>query len=482
MDGKNKAVKANTGAMIKASFWYTLSGFLSKATVFLTTPFFTRLLTKNQYGDFTVFASWQMIMLAVCGLEVYATINRARFDFSDPDEFNGYITSSLVLSTAFTAVVFALYLLFPKAFQSVFKLDGKYIVFMFFYVLTCPAFSMFQAKQRIEYRYKLNALITFVLVIGSTGLSVILALQLKADSLWGRILGQYGLYIAAGLIFYIGFLMKSVSIKSKYIKYALRLSVPLVFSYLGSSVLLFSDNLIVKHMCSGVQVSYLSVTHTCAQIILLLVQLLNGAWAPWFYDKLRERAYVDIRKTFRAYVWIVISGTLAVILFVPEIIAILGGKNYLEAIYIVPVYVLNGVFSVLTYQFGNLETYYKKPEYSAMITGCVAVVNIVLDVAGVKLFGYRAVCYATLLCQILLVTLHFMCTRKMEIEKILPLRDVITFVAASVVLIPIALLLYQNNVVRWGIIGALVVAVGIVAGVKRREIMGIVKRFGKSSR
>ena len=476
MADNGKKVEATTGVLIKSSFWYTVSGFFSRAAVFLTTPLFTRLLTNEQYGNFTVFASWQVILLSICGLEVYATINRARFDYTTQDELNGYITTSLLLSTIFTAVVFALYLLFPALLQRVFLIDHKYMIFMFFYLLTYPAFGMFQAKQRIEYKYKLNAAITFAIVLGSTILSVLLAVLLEEDRLWGRIIGQYGLYIIAGLVFYISFLVKSVSIKSEYLKYALRLSIPLVFTYLGSSILLSSDNLVLKHMCSAEEVSYLSITHTCAQIMLILVQLLNNAWSPWFYDKLKTQEYEEIRKTFRVYVLLVIIGTFAVISIAPEIIMVLGGKNYLEAIYIIPVNILNGIFSVLTYQLASLETYYMKPEYSAIITGCVAVINIFLDIIGVNIWGYRAVCYATLVCQVLLVSAHYFFTRKMGVAKILPFRDLCLFTIASIILIPVAFILYQGNIIRWGIIGAIAIALVMVVLVKRKEIMIILKK------
>lgn len=472
-----KKVEATTGVLIKSSFWYTVSGFLSRAAVFLTTPLFTRLLTQEQYGNFTVFASWQVILLTICGLEVYATINRARFDFTDADEFNGYITTSLFLSTIFTAVVFALYLLFPAIFQKVFLIDHKYMMFMFLYVFTYPAFGMFQAKQRIEYKYKLNAAITFTVVMGSTVLSVALAVFLKEDRLWGRIIGQYGLYIAVGLVFYISFMAKSISIRSRYFKYALRFSIPLVFTYLGSSILLTSDNLVLKHMCSAEQVGYLSITHTCAQIMIILVQLLNNAWSPWFYDKLNSKEYEGIYKTFRVYMLLVIVGTFAVISIAPEIVLILGGKNYLEAIYIIPVNILNGVFSVLSYQFSNLETYCKKPEYSAIITGCVAVINIVLDIAGVWIWGYRAVCYATLLCQILLVVVHYFCTIKMGIEKLLPIRDLCYYIILSIILIPVAFLLYQSNLIRWGAICIIFSALTIILYLKRKDVVATVKKF-----
>ena len=70
----------NTKILLKSSFWYVVSNFLTRGLVFITTPIFTRLMTTKQYGDFSVFASWQSIFLVICGLEIYATLNRARFE------------------------------------------------------------------------------------------------------------------------------------------------------------------------------------------------------------------------------------------------------------------------------------------------------------------------------------------------------------------------------------------------------------------
>jgi hypothetical protein len=53
------------------------------------------------------------------------------------------------------------------------------------------------------------------------------------------------------------------------------------------------------------------------------------------------------------------------------------------------------------------------------------------------------------------------------------------FVAAALVLIPVSLLLYQNNIVRWVFIGVVVVAAGIVAYLKRKEILRMISQFRK---
>ena len=196
-------VKITTAVLVKSSFWYTLSNYLSRAMVFLTTPLFTRLLSQEEIGNFSVFASSQAILLIICGLENYSTINRARFDYQKQEDLDGYIISSLVMSILFTAFVFLIFLIFPSLYYQFFLLDRKYMFIMFAYLFATPSLWMFQAKQRIEYRYKLNAVITFALVFLSSGLAVALALLFDKERLFGRVFGQYILYTLVGIFFFI---------------------------------------------------------------------------------------------------------------------------------------------------------------------------------------------------------------------------------------------------------------------------------------
>lgn len=466
--------KISKKILLKSGFWYTISSFLTRAMVFITMPIFTRIMTKSEYGDFSVFASWQAILLIVCGIEVYATLNRARFDFVEKNELDGYITSSLVLSSMLTGLVFLLYIILPNIFNRLFLLDKKYMLVMFAYLFTYPALSMFQAKQRVTYNYKLSASISFILTISSSVLAVVLTVIVQSDRLFGRIIGQYGLTIIVGMCFYLYFLHCSRHITAKAWRYALRIGLPLVFSYIGNQILLSSDNLVLKHMCSAEAVSTLSVTHTCSHIMLILVQTLNTAWAPWFYDMLKIGNTKEIKKTYQMYLWMIIVSTFAVLLIGPEIIYILGGADYRDSMYLLPAYILCGIFSVLTAQFVNLEIYYKKPEYAAMLTAAIAVINVLLNIWGVNLWGYRAVCYTTVFCQLLLIGLHYYITKRMNIRDILPLKTMILALFTTVGLIPVSLLLYQSNIMRYSCIFIVSIIVVYIIILKRKALMSLI--------
>ena len=65
----------------------------------------------------------------------------------------------------------------------------------------------------------------------------------------------------------------------------------------------------------------------------------------------------------------------------------------------------------------------------------------------------------------------------MKIEKILPLRELCFYIVVSIILIPIALILYQSNVIRWGLIAVIAVAVLALIFNKHNELMTTVKEF-----
>ncbi|MCB6994509.1 oligosaccharide flippase family protein [bacterium 210820-DFI.6.37] len=473
MDGK----KINTMLLIKSGFWYTVSSFLTRAMVFITMPVFTRIMTKTEYGNFSIYCNWQAILLIICGIEVYATLNRARFDFTKEKELDGYITSSLVLSTVITSIICLLYLCFPFVFEKILLIDKKYMFMMFAYLFTYPALAMFQAKQRITYKYKLCAAISFGLAIGSSLLSLALVIMMKSDRLFGRIVGQYVFSIVVGLIFYLYFMYRSRQVSVRAWKYALRIGLPMVFSYIGSQILLSSDSIILKHMCSAEEVSYISVTHTTSHIMLILVQALNTAWAPWFYDMLKMGNKKKIREIYQIYLWLVIGLTFVVLLIGPEIISVLGGLQYKESIYVLPAYMMCGTFSVLTAQFGNLETYYKKPEYAAVLTAIISALNVILNILGVKLLGYRAVCYTTVICQLILIGLHYFVTQKMEIRSLLPIKKMIVALCITVIIIPIMLGLYQSNLIRYICILLAIIAGTIILILKHKELIIFIRKF-----
>lgn len=54
----------------RASLWFVICGFMTRGVSLLTTPIFTRLLTTEQYGVYSVFNSWLEIVTIFASLKL----------------------------------------------------------------------------------------------------------------------------------------------------------------------------------------------------------------------------------------------------------------------------------------------------------------------------------------------------------------------------------------------------------------------------
>ena len=79
------------GTALKSGIWYTISDFLLRAIGLITTPIFTRLLSHEEFGLFSNFHSWQLVLNVFISFNLVATLISAKYDFKK--EFDQYVLS-----------------------------------------------------------------------------------------------------------------------------------------------------------------------------------------------------------------------------------------------------------------------------------------------------------------------------------------------------------------------------------------------------
>ena len=130
----------NLSEPVKASFWYTICNVLNKGIALLSTPIFTRILTEEQYGTFSIFQSWFSIILIFTSFNIFlGGYTKGLLLYRDKrDEF----TSSLLsLTTLITMIFAAAYVLNIDFLTDVFELSTVLMMAMFIELLTMPAFE-----------------------------------------------------------------------------------------------------------------------------------------------------------------------------------------------------------------------------------------------------------------------------------------------------------------------------------------------------
>ena len=59
---------------MKASLWFLICSFIQKGISMITTPIFTRILTTQEYGQYSVFNAWLQILTPIVCLNLYAGV------------------------------------------------------------------------------------------------------------------------------------------------------------------------------------------------------------------------------------------------------------------------------------------------------------------------------------------------------------------------------------------------------------------------
>lgn len=403
----------NSKKAVKAGIWYTFSNFLSKGLVFLTTPIFTRILTTSQYGEYSNFATWQNLLMILVTFELYSTIARAKYDFEE--NIDKYISTITLTGTLFTMVCYVIVILFMPFFSDLFALEPKYIHIMFIYMLTAPSLQIFQAKNRIFMQYKSATFLTISSSIISVIISIIFVF-LANDKLFGRIFGQEITLILFNTTIFVWILLKGKSFNVNYAKYALLIALPLIPHLLAGNLLGSSDKIVIQKLCGSKDLAFYSLAFNCASLARVLWDSLNQAMIPWLFDKLSMKEYKKISKISKYYVFLFMIVALGIMLFVPEVILVFGGKQYLDAKYVMPPIIMGSCFQFVYALYVNIEMYKKKTFSVSIGTLLATSLNIPLNYFFVEKFGYIAAAYTTLFCYGLLLLFHYLIVRYMNMH------------------------------------------------------------------
>ncbi len=400
---------------LKSGFFYTFSNFLTKGIVFLTTPLFSRIMSEQAFGAYSAFITWQTLLLCVLPLGLDTTVTRARLDF--PDKLEQYLSSVSVVCISFTAAVYGVVLLFPAFFCDLFSMNMPMIHIMFIYMMFHPAMTLFQGRNSADFRYKISTAISLSSALLAIGASILLSC-LMPDQLMGRIVGYNGVYIAFCVVLFVYILCKGRTVKMEYIRYGLRLSLPYVPHIVSMYVLSASDKLVIQHLCGDTAVAFYSIGFTCAVVISMLSNSVNSAMSPWLFQRLHAKEYDKIRTVNKIYIGAFVAATVGLLLVAPEIMLIIGGEKYRAAQGVLMPIMAGCCCNFIYTSYVNVEAYLKKPGMISLGTATTAAINLVLNFIFVKLYGYEAAAYTTMVCYMILLLFHYSMVRHYRYHEI----------------------------------------------------------------
>lgn len=465
---------------VKAALWYTICNFINKGIALLSTPIFTRILTEEQYGTFSIFQSWFNILIIFTSLNIFMSgYMKGLLIYKEDKE--GFTSSQLSLTTCITLIFFIVYVINIDFWTKIFELSPILIMAMFVELLVMPALEFWTARERFDYNYKKIIIISISMNILCLGLSIFTILNTN-HKVEARVLSDIFVKLLFAGTLFIFILIKGKKFYNKeYWKYALKFNIPLIPHYLSNYILNQSDRLMIGKMVGKVQAAYYSVSNTISNVMMLLVLAINNSLTPYIYKTINGKHPEKIKNKINPIVLLIALLSIVIMAFAPEVISIFAGKEYMDAIYVIPPITASVYFIFIYSMFSTIEYYYEKTGLIAIATSISAILNIILNYFGIKLFGYYAAGYTTLICYICLAICHYIFYKKIVKEKFPELKDIYDIKVMVIVslfvlgMMTLMTIIYKFLLIRYMII----LIILVLAFIERKNIINIIKSLKK---
>ena len=455
----------------KATIWFIFCSIVQKGIAFITTPFFTRLMSTEQYGQYSIYLSWLHIFTIITTLRLTgAVFNKGMSKYKD--DRDTYTSTMQTVTFTLTIIVFIIYLIFRKQVNALTELPTFIMVAIFAELLVTPAIEFWTVRKRYEYIYKPVVFRTILMAVLNAVVGVV-AVLLSEEKGYARILSCIAVNLGFGITLFLYNARRGKALyKREYAEFAIKFNLPLLLHYFSQYVLDQSDRIMVQKLVSIAAAGIYSVAYNVGLLLRIITTSINNAMTPWQYGCLEKREHKKLDDTM-FMVFIIVAGCCFVLSsFAPEIMKILADEKYYEGVYVIPPVSMGLFFSFMYTTFANVEFYYDKNKFSMYISSAGALLNLILNYFGIKMFGYVAAAYTTLICYIIFAAGHYiyMSLSVNEGEGIGQVFNTkrLVLLSLGVVAFGIVIIFFYDNIfVRY----AIIIGICAIAYIFRKKIM-----------
>lgn len=431
--------------VFKASIWFICVTIVNNSISLLTQPIINRILTVEEVGVYSVYNTWHSIFAIVATFNLYCGVLEVLIT-KEKEKSNRIVASLCTLSLIISIAFFGICCIFIKPLSNWLLLKPIYILAMGATVIAEAIIQFWCVEKRFLYLYKHYSILMIVLFVVKSILTVVLAYALKADHVLGRILGLCLPSVLVAIVL-LALIFKKADWKkiTSYWKKAVVFNFPLIPHYLSSILLASSDKIMIQRLAGNAEAGLYAVAYTFAGLALIVFTAINNAYTPFSMTAIREKKYKTLSEKTNMIVLFSVFFSLGLTLLAPEGLYILGGKEYLKSLDIVPILILGIFFSSFYFIFSNVEFVYECNKFIFPITLLGAGLNILLNWLFIPRWGYQVAAYTTLISYIIIAICHYIASIKISKEKIYEMKEIILYLIILLSISLLSLWLYRIN-------------------------------------
>lgn len=388
---------------VRSGIWYSVSNFVQASMSLIATPIFSRILEQGVFGAFQNYIAWISVIRMFLTLNPVNSLVSAKIDYKDKwDQF----ISSIFFLGGFSSLFFAgIFYFVHDTIYKYFSIDFFYVVLSVVFLFFLHVIELYRVNEAYLFRYFNVVKINIFLSVSELILSIAFILN-ASDKLYARILGYSIPTCCLGMVLSLGFIYRERSVDFSCWRYAILICLPVIPHSLSLTLLNSMDKIMITNICGLEYTALYSLAYTCGRAGTVLSSSMNSAYVPWLTERIIEEDYLTIRRKSYLYISFFAFIVIGIILLAPELLYVLGGTAYIEAIYVLPP-VIMGCFAQFLYtMFVNIEQINKKTSQMAIASVSAAVINYVLNLIFIPQYGYLAAAYTTFFGYLWLLFVH----------------------------------------------------------------------------
>ena len=322
---------------VKASLWFAICSIVQKGISVITMPIFTRLMSTEEFGQYSIFLTWYNIFLLIITLNVHSEIfNKGLIDNNDKkNEFTANQTGLLIF---LSLVSILLYLPFRGYINSWIGMPTFLVIILVLEILGASIIALWFARKRFDFEYGIIVKLTLAmsLITPVIGVISVLLSSYKAEA---KIISNAIVPVIVAI--FLLFVIKKYGALFGHLDWwrkSIIAAIPLLPHYLSLVLLNQSDKLMINAFCGAEKAAIYSVAHSAGLLMTIVNNSINSSFVPWAYNKMKLSYGEGIKSAASKLLVVVFIANISLILIAPEAISLLAPSQYAEAVYcLVPI-------------------------------------------------------------------------------------------------------------------------------------------------
>lgn len=459
--------------LFKNTLIITIGKICTQLITFFLLPLYTAILSTEEYGTVDLLNTLVSLLLPIVTFQVEQAVFRNLIDNREKEDIKKKIISTGIFSVILQCIVYiCIFFLISPFFEN------QYKYFLATNVIAYIFASLTQQMARGLGKNTHYAIGSFLSAFSTIIFNILFLVVFKFGAngmLVANMLGQIicTLYniIVLRLYKYISISEFKKSVLMKLWKYSL----PLIPNAISWWIFNASDRVIVSGILGVAQNGILSAAHKFSNVFITLYNIFNLSWTEMVSLHIEDSdAKEFLNKMTNMMLRFFTAMAVGIIACMPFVYPIMINEKFSDGYNLVPIMMLGCIFNVVV---GLISTIYvaKKNTKAIANTSIVsAVINVVVNLCLIKFIGLYASTIANLTAYFVMSVYRLHDLKKKYFE----IKIDRTFIISTVlVLIPILIAFYSNNMILY-VIG-LAIAVVYAYVINRKNLNKIFKMILK---